>query len=363
MIEAVNDRTLGQTDERIGGLGLGTWALGGVWSAGEGAHYRPGTPLGYGAQDVATSLAVLDAALELGIRWIDVANLYGAGTAERLLGRALRGRRDKAFVAARFGHSFDPAGRVLTGIDVSPAAIRAQLETTLRHLGTDVVDLFQLQVEFLPIDEALAAFALAEDLRREGKIRYFSWSTNHPERMAAIAGRAGVETAQFDMNLFQDAPAMLRVCATHNLTAVARLPLAMGFLTGKFTPQTVLPADDVRTNTHYDAEGHGPGKPRFWLRMFAPGGGAAPEWSARLDAVREIVTVGGRTLAQGALGWIWARDDRTFAIPGARTVAQLEENVRALEHGPLPPDSMAEIERILDRAAQPGDLILQPFSP
>ncbi|GGK49315.1 aldo/keto reductase [Salinarimonas ramus] len=357
------ERRLGSTQEVVGGLGLGTWALGGPWSAAEGAHYAPGTPLGYGAQDEAESLRVIHAALDHGIRLIDVANLYGAGAAERLVGKALRGRAGRALVAARFGHSYDPQSRTLTGIDVSPAAIRAALETTLRNLGTETVDVFQLQVEFLPAAEAEAVFDTVDTLRREGKVRYTAWSTNHPDRLEAVAGRGGIETAQFDLNVFQDAPSMLDLCARHDLTAIARLPLAMGFLTGKFTAQTRLPADDVRTNAHYDASGDGVAKPRFWLRMFRPGGAADPAWAARLDAVREILTSDGRSLAQGALGWIWARSPRTLALPGARSVAQLEENARAREHGPLSPQAMAEIERILDRAAHPGDLVLQPFAP
>jgi aryl-alcohol dehydrogenase-like predicted oxidoreductase len=127
---------------------------------------------------------------------------------------------------------------------------------------------------------------------------------------------------------------MLAACDKHDLASLARGPLGMGLLTGKYTPESTLPRDDVR--------GLGP----TWLEWFRSGR-PAPEWLRRVARVRDALTADGRTLAQGAIGWIWARSDRAVPIPGARTVAQVEENAAALARGPLAPDHFAEVERQL----------------
>lgn len=359
-------RALGRSGETVGPLGLGTWALGGEWFAGGGSHYAAGMPMGYGHQDDALSIRVVQAALDAGVRLIDTANLYGAGHGERLVGEALRGRRNKAFIAARFGHTYDVGSKTLIGVDVSPQAIRDACRTSLENLACEWIDLFQLQVEFLPVEQALTAFETLEELRQAGLIRFYGWSTNHPERVRAVASYPGTIAAQFDLNVFQDAPDMLAACEDNDLAAIARLPLAMGFLTGKFSSETRLPDNDVRSNPRSAAafrNGDSRAAPKFWLRFFDEGGSAAPFWAAKLNDVRDVLTSGGRSVSQGALAWIWGRSDRTVAIPGARTVAQLEENVAAAELGPLQPDAMAEIEAILDRNRDPENFVLQPFTP
>lgn len=139
---------------------------------------------------------------------------------------------------------------------------------------------------------------------------------------------------QHALSVLRDAPDLLAVCDKYDLASVNRGPLGMGLLTGKYTAASTLPRDDVR--------GLAPG----WLEWFR-GGRPAPEWLRRVAAVRDALTADGRTLAQGALGWIWARSGRTVPIPGCRTVAQVEENAAALERGPLAPDQFAEVERQL----------------
>ena len=125
---------------------------------------------------------------------------------------------------------------------------------------------------------------------------------------------------------------------THDFAGIVRLPLAMGFLSGKFTSESHLPKDDIRSH------------PPVWLRYFNEGGGAAPEWTERLASIKEVLTSGGRTLAQGALAWVWGRSERTIPIPGVRTAAQAEENIGAIEFGPLEPDQMREIDGLLERS-------------
>ncbi|NNH33943.1 aldo/keto reductase, partial [Rhizobium sp. SEMIA 4085] len=173
-----------------------------------------------------------------------------------------------------------------------------------------------------------------EALRAEGKIDAFGWSTDFPDRAARHAGCKGFVSIQHTMNVFEPVPAMIDVVEKNGLLSINRGPLAMGLLSGKFTPQKTVGAKDVRA-TSLD-----------WMVYFKDGR-IAPEFAARLEAVRDLLTTGGRTLTQGALAWLWARSPRTLPIPGFRTVAQVEENAGALEKGPLARDMMARIDAAL----------------
>ncbi len=227
--------------------------------------------------------------------------------------------------------------RELTGIDVSPGYIREACHASLKRLGTDWIDLYQLHVGDLPLDQVDEVISTLETLRDEGLIRYYAWSTDDPERATLLGDYDQAAAVQFDMNVFEDAEDMLNICRTNGHASIIRAPLAMGFLSGKFSRDKRLPEDDIRS------------KPPQWLRYFDDGGHAVQVWSDQLDSIRELLTSGGRTLAQGALAWIWARDENTIPIPGVRTVAQVEENVGAIEFGPLDQDNMREIDQILER--------------
>lgn len=174
-----------------------------------------------------------------------------------------------------------------------------------------------------------------EDLAAAGMIRSYGWSTDDPERAASFAQGPHCAAVQHELNVLADAPAMLDVCDAWDLASINRGPLAMGLITGKYHAASRLPAGDVR----------GPGGPS-WMGYFTDGR-PAPEPLARLGAIREVLTSGGRTLAQGALGWLLARSPRTVPIPGIRTVAQAEQNAATLRLGPLPAAAMTEVARLL----------------
>lgn len=327
MTDTTHNRTLGRSGIGVSAIGFGGWAIGGPFTSG-------GKPAGWGVVDDAESSAAVVQALDLGVTFFDTADAYGTGHSERILGRALGDRRDEAVVATKFGNTLDTDARALTGTDTSDGYVRSACEDSLRRLGTDRIDLYQLHVGDMPLDQVDGLLATLESLVDAGKIRAYGWSTDDPARAAAFAAGPHCAAVQHQLNLLDDAPDMLAVCAAHDLASINRGPLAMGLLSGKYTADTRLGADDVR------------GDSPDWMRYFT-GGRPDPVWLRRLDAVRDVLTADGRTLAQGALGWLLARDERTVPIPGVRTVKQAKENAGVLEYGPLPPSAMKEIADLL----------------
>ncbi|MER7444126.1 aldo/keto reductase [Micromonospora avicenniae] len=319
-------RELGRSGIEVSAIGMGCWAIGGpLWG-------DDGQPFGWGEVDDDESVATIHAALDAGVTLFDTASNYGAGHSERVLGRALAGRRDRVVIATKFGNRADEATRRWFGADPSPAYAVQSLEESLRRLGTDHVDLFQLHINDLPVPVALDLVDTLEDLVAQGKIRAYGWSTDHPDSAEAFAKAGARCTAiQHDQSVLRDNAPMLAVCDAYDLAALNRGPLAMGLLTGA---QRTLGRDDVR------------GLTPEWLVWFTDGR-PTPEWAARVEQIRAALTADGRTLAQGALGWLLARSPRTVPIPGARTVAQAEENFATLALGPLPADAFAEVELLL----------------
>jgi aryl-alcohol dehydrogenase-like predicted oxidoreductase len=324
----VDERSLGRRS--VSALGLGCWAIGGAF--GDGVR-----PWGWGEVDDSESEHAIRRGLELGVTFFDTADVYGTGNSEMVLGRAIGRERDRVVIATKFGNTFEEvSGRALAS-DVSPAYIRSACEASLRRLGTDWIDLYQLHISDLPMGEAAGVADTLDELLEDGLIRAYGWSTDDADRAATWADRPGCVAIQHTLNVFDDAPELLAVCEQHDLASVNRSPLAMGFLSGKFDARSHLPKDDVRAS---GAE---------WLTWFRHGR-PDPELLEQLASIRELLQSGGRTLVQGALGWLWARSDRTIPIPGFKTVAQVEENARALEFGPLDSGTVAEIETLLGRS-------------
>ena len=321
-------RRLGRSEHEVSGLGLGCWAIGGPF-------WRGDNPVGWGEVDDAESRRAIHRGLDLGVTLFDTADVYGAGHSERVLGEALRGRRHEVVIASKFGNVFDEATKQITGADASPAYIQRACEASLRRLQTDYLDLLQMHID-RPPETVPDVLDTLEALVSAGKIRGYGWSTDDSEKARRFAEGPHCTAVQFNFNVLQDNPAMVALLDEHNLAGLNRGPLAMGLLTGKFTADSRLPSDDIR----------GAGAP--WMQQFQDGR-PNPEWLARIDAVREILTSSGRSLAQGALAWIWGRSEHTLPIPGFRTVAQVEENARALELGPLTPEQMQEVDAILSR--------------
>ena len=325
---AIFTRKLGRSGIEISALGMGCWAIGGPFWAGE-------TPLGWGEVDDEESILAVHAALDLGVNFFDTANVYGAGHSERVLGRAFAGIRSQVVIATKFNAVFDETTRQVTGSDVSPVGIRKACEESLRRLNTDYIDLYQFHDNGFPVEQAEPVRNTLEALVKAGKIQAYGWSTDFPDRAEYFAQGANCTSIQLQLNVLDDNPAVVTVCEKYNLAAINRGPLAMGLLTGKYTAETKPSADDVRGE-----------KSPEWMKYFK-NGKPSPEFLGKRDAIREILASNGRTVAQGALAWLWGRSPQTIPIPGFRTVAQVKENCGALQFGPLTIDQMQEVEGIL----------------
>ncbi|MEW5869839.1 MAG: aldo/keto reductase [Chloroflexota bacterium] len=325
-------RSLGRSGIQVSPLGLGCWAIGGPFWSGE-------TPLGWGEVDDNESIRAIHHALELGVTFLDTANVYGAGHSERVLARALAGRRSKVVIATKFNAVFDETTRQVTGSDSSPAGIRQACEESLRRLETDYIDLYQFHDNGFPAEQAQPVRDTLEALIKEGKIRAYGWSTDFPKNAEFFARGEHCTAIQVELNVLDDNRGILAICEKYDLAAINRGPLAMGLLTGKYAAGTGVSADDVRGAKSPD-----------WMKYFK-NGQPSPDFLKKVHAVREILTSNGRTVAQGALAWLWSRSPKTLPIPGFRTVAQVDENCRAMHFGPLTNEQYLEVEQILGRAA------------
>lgn len=317
-------RPLGRSGLQVSALGLGCWAIGGVWQFLD-------IQAGWGEIDDAESIRAIHRALDLGVNFFDTAANYGTGHSERILARALAGRRNQVVIATKFGFNVDEAAKHVTRYDGDPVKhVRAECEASLRRLNTDVIDLYQLHVWDYPLEQVPDMVAALEGLVADGKIRAYGWSTDSVEGARLFAQGQHCVAIQHDLNVMKDAPDMLALCREQGVASVNRSPLARGALTGKYGKDTIFAQNDVRSDT--------------WSHetFFAP-------TLDRLDAIRDILTSEGRTLAQGALAWIWARSEQTIPIPGFKTVAQVEDNAGAMHLGPLTPAQVAEINGLLGR--------------
>jgi aryl-alcohol dehydrogenase-like predicted oxidoreductase len=324
-------RRLGRSGIDVSALGLGGWAIGGAMT-------RDSEPLGYAGVDDDAARAGIRRGVELGVTLFDTADAYGAGHSEWLLGEVLE-QETHVRIATKFGNTIDESTRQLTGIDITPTYVRTAVNESLRRLRRDRIDLYQLHRSDVTVGEAADLVDVLESLVAAGSIAWWGVSTDRPDIAELFASAPHCTAMQFELNVLDDNPAMLQLCAEEDLAALCRSPLAMGLLGGRYTAASTLPADDVR------------GRPPEWLRWFS-GGRPDPGYLAALDAVRDALTDDGRTMAQGALGWIWARDERAIPLPGFRNREQAQDNADALTRGPLPLAAYASVEAALGRQSR-----------
>ena len=314
------------TGAEVPRVGMGCWAIGGRITAGD-------MPTYYGAVDDAESRRALNLAYDLGARVFDTAANYGAGHSETLIGEEISHHQD-AVIVTKFGYVVDERDRTWGPYLVSPEGIRQTINDSRRRLKRDVIDLALLHINEFPADEAEPIFEAMAALREEGKVKAFGWSSDFIESASAFAHLPGFVAIENDYNVFTPAREMMALCEANGFVSLSRLPLGMGLLTGKYAPNTALERDDVRAQE------------MDWLRFFRHGKPNAA-YLEGLAAIRDLLQTGGRSLAQGALGWILARSAVALPVPGFKTEAQVRDNFGAAEKGPLPAEIMAEIDAVL----------------
>jgi aryl-alcohol dehydrogenase-like predicted oxidoreductase len=314
----MHTRKLGHTGLEVGAIGLGCMGMS--------EFYGPG--------DETESIATIHRALELGVTLLDTSDMYGPHTNERLVGRALAGRRDRAVLATKFGIVRSPDGsRALNG---RPEYVRASCDASLARLGVDVIDLYyQHRVDpATPIEDTVGAMA---DLVRAGKIRYIGLSEAGPETLRRAAKVHPIAAVQTEYSLWTRDPedGVLAACRELGIGFVAYSPLGRGFLTGQFKQLDDFAADDFRRHS-----------PRFQGDNFAKN-------LALVDHLTAVARAKGVTVGQLALAWVMSRGDDIVAIPGTKRRRFLEENLAA-EPIAFTADELAAIDAIAPHGVAAG---------
>jgi aryl-alcohol dehydrogenase-like predicted oxidoreductase len=317
---SVQRRPLGKTGHDVSVIGLGTWQLGADW----------------GDVSENDAIAVLEAALERGVTLFDTADVYGDGRSEQLIAKFLRGRTDKPFVATKMGRRLDQVPE-----NYNLANFRAWTDRSRRNLDVDMLDLVQLHCPPTQVYASEEVFDGLDTLVAEQRIAAYGVSVETvAEALTAIA-RPGVASVQIILNAFRRKPLIevLPAAAKANVGIIARVPLASGLLSGKYTHETSFPANDHRTyNRHGEAFDAGE---TFSGVDYDTGVEAAKEFSA--------LTVAPATPAQTALRWIVQQPGVTTVIPGARNVNQVASNIAAADIPELTDSTLKAIEDIYDR--------------
>lgn len=304
-------RQLGRTDLQVSVVGLGTMVHAG--------HFGP--------TDDADSFQAIEKALELGVNFIDTSDAYGAGYSETLLGKALKGRRDKVMIATKGGNTM--VGPQRGTRDFSSSYIGRVLDESLQRLQTDYIDLYQLHNPTSDVIENGEVWELLEQRKQEGKIRYYGVSINKMEEgIAAIRGGRS-DSIQIEYNLLAQQPRdeVLPAAIDANVGVIARVPLRRGLLSGKMTLADVdrFQGEDVRVRQYT----------REILARELP----------KVERFQFLVREPFQTLAQVAIAFCIADPAVASVIPGARNAAQMEENAKAADWS-IPADDLAEIKKL-----------------
>lgn len=313
-------RRLGKAGPEVSAIGLGCMGMAAFYGQ---------------ASDEAQATAVIHRALDLGVTFLDTAEMYGPHTNEIQIGKALADRRDRAFVATKFGIGYNAERTALT-VDGSPANVRRAIEGSLTRLGMDHVDLYYLhRVDAnTPIEETVGAMG---ELVKEGKVRFLGLSEASPETLRRGHAEHPITALQTEYSLWSREPEdeLFATCDALGIGFVPYSPLGRGFLSGEIRSVEDLAADDFRRSN-----------PRFQGENFRK----------NIDLVHAVAAIAadkGVTAAQLALAWVLAQGETLVPIPGTRRIRTLEENAAAADLV-LTADDLARIEAVFPKGAASG---------
>ncbi len=315
-------RALGRTGWNVSAIGFGAWGIGGG---------------DWGTTDDTTSLAALHRAIDLGVNFIDTADVYGDGHSEQLIAQVRKARSEQLIVATKAGRRLDP--HIASGYNRQN--LSSFVERSLRNLQTEALDLLQLHCPPSEVYEMPEVFGILDDLAQQGKLRCYGVSVERVDEALKAITYPNVQSVQIIFNMFRFKPAeqFFAAARAHHVGILARVPLASGLLTGKFSSQTQFDPNDHRTyNRHGEAFDQG--------ETFS-----GVEYETGLRAVEELrpLVPQGESMAQFALRWILMFPEVTAAIPGAKNPEQAQGNVDAATLPPLSDETMQRVREIYDR--------------
>ncbi|PXW88294.1 aryl-alcohol dehydrogenase-like predicted oxidoreductase [Streptohalobacillus salinus] len=314
----LNYHTLGKTGYKISELSFGTWAIGGAW----------------GKTNDEESLRALEIAIEKGVNFFDTADVYGDGHSEELLREATKGKEDEIYVASKFcrkGDIHDPD-------NYSKEAVTNYLNDTLKRLGRDTLDLYQIHCPPLEILQEGSVFRVLDDLKAAGKIRHYGVSIETVEEgLYLLENEPGVSTLQVIFNMMRQKPLdeLFPKAVAKNVGIIARLPLASGLLTGKFNKNHTFESDDHR-NFNKDGEAFNVGE------TF---GGLPFETGVELANKLNWIADDHGDMAQAALKWIMQQPGVSTVIPGFKNTKQVKDNLGSVA---VKDFTEAELNRLRD---------------
>lgn len=314
-------RTLGRTGYEISTISFGAWAIGSSW----------------GNVDDEESFAALNRAVDLGVNFFDTADVYGDGHSERLLGRLRRERSEPIFVATKAGRRLNP--HVAEGYTLEN--LTRFVERSLSNLRTEALDLLQLHCPPPAVYYMPEAFDALDRLVEQGKVRFYGVSVEKVEEALKAIEFPNVQSVQIIFNIFRQRPSDLffREAQRKQVGILARVPLSSGMLTGKMTRQTTFAADDHR---RFNREGESFDKGETFSGI---------DYEAQLAAVEQLRTLvpAGMTMTQLALRWILMHEAVTAAIPGAKRIDQVEENVSAADLPAISVETMTQVQKLYEQ--------------
>jgi aryl-alcohol dehydrogenase-like predicted oxidoreductase len=321
----MNYRLLGRTGMKVSEVSFGAWAIGSSW----------------GPVDDKVSMAALNKAIDLGVNFIDTADVYGNGRSEKLIGRLLRDRSETIYVATKAGRKINPH----VAEKYTPQAIQKFVEASLRNLGVEALDLLQLHCPPTAVYYTPEMFEALDLMVKAGKLKNYGVSVEKVEEALKAIEYPSVQSVQIIYNIFRQRPAelFLREAKRKGVGVLARLPLSSGMLAGKMTARTRFAADDHRS---FNRQGEAFDQGETFSGI---------DYELGLSLVQELraLAPAGASMASFALRWILMNDAVTCAIPGAKRPDQVEENVRAAELPALSDETMAAIRRLYEQEVKP----------